>query len=285
MEIITGRTGTQHVKAVDDAEIYRTLLGDGDFVLSTGQKLNATMSGTNQVNIQNGTAIMQGRQCKIRPSEGFNGVSIDNGVTGYKRWDIVCLEYTIEDGIESADLIVVKGANSTTWTEPTVQYLDTSIDSGETHRMKLWGVRLDGINFDSLVDYRTILDTSPVNTMLDRMTAIEEQIKARIASLELLGRSVPQYTVTAHDVTFEYSSVLRRCRAIFDPPTGYTKENTDVYDLYLNGLRISRDDYDWNTAGGNNVDVTINFGTTSDPVPNSDTVYEDVTVIIWKAVE
>lgn len=284
MEIITGRTGIQHVKAIDDAEIYRTLLGDGDFVLSTGQKLNAQMSGTSQVNIQNGTAIMQGRQCKIRPSEGYNAVSIDNGVSGYKRWDVICIEYTIDDGIESADLIVVKGANSTSWVEPTVPYINGNIDSGETHRMKLWGVKLDGINFDSLVDYRTILDTSPVNTILDSMTAIEDQIEARIASLELLGRSVPQYTVTAHDVTFEYSSSLRRCRAIFGPPTGYTKENTDVYDLYLNGMRISRDDYEWSIAG-NNVDVTLNFGTTSDPVPNSDTVYEDVTVIIWKAVE
>lgn len=269
MEIITGRTGAQHVKAVDDAEIYRTLLGDGDFVLSTGQKLNATMSGTSQVNIQSGTAIMQGRQCKIRPLEGFNAVSIDNGVIGYKRWDVVCLEYTIKDGIESADLIVVKGANSTTWVEPTVQYLDTSIDSGETHRMKLWGVRLDGINFDSLVDYRTILDTSPVNTMLDSISGVEEQITTRINALEAVGRTAPQLYVEAVNVTTS-GTVLT-----LEKPAGYTYDITDTFVLYLNGLRCVPSSYTV-TASGSDIEIDVE---------GSDATYDEVLLEIWKAVE
>ena len=249
MHLITGRTGVQHVKAIDDAEIYRTLLGDGDFVLSTGAKLNAQMSGTTQVNIQNGTAIMQGRQCKIRQSEGFESVSIDNGITGYKRWDIICIEYTIEDGIENAELVVVKGANSTSWTEPTVQYENGSIDSGETHRMKLWGVRLDGINFESLVDYRTVLDTSPVNTLLDSMTAIEDQIEARINALELYGRTAPHMLAEATDITTT-DGVLTLTK-----PSGYTYENTDTFVLYLNGLRVMTSDY--SVTVGTNIEVNI----------------------------
>lgn len=271
MEIITGRTGIQHVKAVDDAEIYRTLLGDGDFVLSTGQKLKATMSGTSQVNIQYGTAIMQGRQCKIRRSEGFDTVPIDNGVNGYKRWDIICLEYKIDedDGIESADLIVVKGANSTTWTEPTVQYLDTSIDSGERHRMKLWGVRLDGINFNSFVDYRTILDTSPVNTMLDSISGVEEQITARINALEVFGRTAPHLYVEAVNVTTS-GTVLTLAK-----PAGYTYDTTDTFVLYLNGLRCVPSSYNV-TVSGNNIQVDVG---------GSGATYSEVLLEIWKAVE
>lgn len=267
MELITGRTGTQHVKAIDDAEIYRTLLGNGDFVLSTGTKLNAQMNGTTQVNIQNGTAIMQGRQCKIRQTEGFNSVSIDNGIAGYKRWDVICIEYTIEDGIENADLVVIKGANSTSWAEPTVQYTDTSIDAGETHRMKLWGVKLDGINFDSLVDYRTVLDTSPVNTILDSMSAIEDQIEARVSALEAYGRTAPHIVVEGTDVTTS-DGVLTLTK-----PSGYTYENTDTFVLYLNGLRIMTADYSV-TAPSN---IQVDIGT--------DGTYDEVILEIWKAVE
>ena len=267
MELITGRTGTQHVKAIDDAEIYRTLLGNGDFVLSTGQKLNAQMSGTSQVNIQYGTAIMQGRQCKIRQSEGYNSVSIDNGIAGYKRWDVICIEYTIEDDIESAELVVVKGANSTSWVEPTVQYTNGNIDAGETHRMKLWGVKLDGINFDSFVDYRTILDTSPVNTILDSMTAIEEQIEARVNALEAYGRTAPHIVVEGTNVTTS-SGVLTLTK-----PSGYTYENTDTFVLYLNGLRVMTTGYSVSVSSNIQVDI------------DTDGTYDEVVLEIWKAVE
>ena len=267
MELITGRTGTQHVKAIDDAEIYRTLLGNGDFVLSTGQKLNAQMSGTSQVNIQYGTAIMQGRQCKIRQSEGYNAVSIDNGIAGYKRWDVICIEYTIEDNIENAELVVVKGANSTSWVEPTVQYTDTSIDAGETHRMKLWGVKLDGINFDSLVDYRTVLNTSPVNTMLDTMTAIEEQIEARITALEAYAMTAPHVSAEGTNVTTT-DGVLTLSK-----PSGYTYENTDTFVLYLNGLRVMATDYSITVSSN----IEIDIGT--------DGTYAEVILEVWKAVE
>ena len=283
MEIITGRTGTQHVKATDDAEIYRTLLGDGDFVLSTGQKLNAQMSGTSQVNIQNGTAIMQGRQCKIRPSEGYNAVSIDNGVSGYKRWDVICIEYTIDDGIESADLIVVKGANSTAWVEPTVPYINGNIDSGETHRMKLWGVKLDGINFDSLVDYRTILDTSPVNTILDSMTAIENQIEARIASLEIMGKSVPQFIT---DSKYRQSAHAGEHIIYMNVPTGYTYDESDLIDVYTNGLVVKPSKIDSFTVGTDSFVSTpkLIITLTGDEF-TVDTAYSEVVVKIWKVVE
>lgn len=267
MELITGRTGVQHVKAIDDAEIYRTLLGDGDFVLSTGQKLNAQMSGTSQVNIQYGTAIMQGRQCKIRASEGYNAVSIDNGIAGYKRWDVICIEYTIEDGIESAELVVVKGANSTSWTEPTVQYTDGNIDAGQTHRMKLWGVRLDGINFDSLVDYRTVLDTSPVNTLLDNMDSIEEQIEARVNALEAYARTAPHAVAESTNVTTA-DGVLTLSK-----PSGYTYANTDTFVLYLNGLRVMTTGYSVSVSSNIQVDI------------DTDGTYDEVVLEIWKAVE
>lgn len=268
MQLITGRTGVQHVKAIDDAEIIRTLLGDGDYVLSTGQKMNAQMNGTNEIDIYHGTAIMQGRQVKIRSSEGYNAVSLDNGVTGYKRWDVVVIEYTKEDDIEDATLKVIKGANSTGYVEPTVPYINGSIDNGETHQMKLWGVRFDGINFDSLIDYRTVLDTSPVNVLLSSMTAIEEQIEARIASVENMAKTVPMFRVDGTDMTTVSNALT------FEKPTGYTYANTDGFMLWLNGLRILDDDYEVSSSGSNLV-VTL-------PNIDDEAYYDEIILDIWK---
>lgn len=280
MQLITGRTGVQHVKAVDDAEIYRTLLGDGDFILSTGAKMNAQMNGTNEIDIYNGTAIMQGRQVKIRPSEGYNAVSLDNGVTGYKRWDVVCIEYTKEDDIESAELVVIKGANSTNYVEPTVSGTSGSIDNGETHRMKLWGVKFNGINFDSLVDYRVILNTTPIQVALDTLNAYQDQLIARVESLEAMAKSVPQFDISIDELTqFDKDGDDLVCT--FDEPLGYTYENTDIFDLYLNGLRILPTQYTVEESSGDLVVTLVDWATGDNPP--SWVRYSEVYIRIWRA--
>ena len=158
MEIITGRTGEPHVYAADDAEIYKLFLGDGDFILTTGNKLRAEMNGVNQVRVYDGSLMMQGRLAKTRPSDGYDTLDLDVGVTGYKRVDLIVAEYnqtiethteeiegevvTVTDIIESVELKVVKGTpNQNSYVEPEIT--TGNIDQGQTHQMKLWAVRLD----------------------------------------------------------------------------------------------------------------------------------------------
>ena len=93
MELITGKTGAPHVYAADDAELYRLFLGDGAYVLPTGNKLNATMNGASSVRVFDGSIIMQGRLAKIRPTTGFDELSLAAGVVGQKRVDLVVAEY------------------------------------------------------------------------------------------------------------------------------------------------------------------------------------------------
>lgn len=168
LELITGRTGEQHVLAIDDAEIYRTLLGNGDFILSTGHKFEARMNGANKVDIYDGTAVIQGRQMKIR--SGYQEVETDGGVTGFRREDAIVLEYSKSGDIETAELKVVKGANNaSSYNPPALQ--QGNIDEGQVRQVRLWGVRYNGINFERLIDYRTILNTTPIQTALDMATS------------------------------------------------------------------------------------------------------------------
>lgn len=280
MQLITGRTGEQHVKAVDDAELHRTLLGDGDFVLTTGEKFNAKMNGTNELDIYSGTAIMQGRQAKIRPSEGYNAVRFDNGTVGYYRWDVVVIEYSQEAEIEKAELKVIKGVPSKTYVEPAIPGLSGVIDSGENHAMKLWGVRFNGINFDSLVDYRVILDTSPINVALDAVQSAEQEIWQRLNDLRGRGKSTPHFLVEETEISSAIVTVggdTSKGTFKVNKPAGYTYENTDVFELYLNGLLCRPSEYNVTEATDGKIQVDI--------LGSYLARYDEFILRIWKAVE
>lgn len=276
INLITGKTGEQHVLAIDDAEIYRTLLGNGDFVLVTGAKMNATMNGANKVDIASGTVIMQGRQIKIR--SGFVEVDTDGGVIGYKREDAIVIEYAKDnDGIESATLKVIKGANGANYARPSIT--TGNIDAGETHQMLLWSVRYDGLNFNSLVDHRAILDTTPIQTALDyaesAVANIQSYLSTQAALLEAeldrirgIAGVAPLTVVSASDLT--------SAAGVLIVPSSYTYTAGDVFVLYLNGLRVPAGDYSVSN-GTNALTVTLDYATS--------VTYDSVEIEVWRPEE
>ena len=263
MEIITGRTGEPHVYAADDAELYRLFLGDGDFLLTTGNQLNATMHGTTKVRIVDGSLIMQGRLAKIRPSDGYDELDLDIGTVGYKRVDLVVAEYKqttvteqveiegeivdVVDKFDSIELKIVKGTpNANQFVEPAIT--TGNIDDGETHQFKLWAVRLDGINFDSLVDYRVILDTTPIQTALSYATQSITQIRNQMSTL---SEDVYQYADDLMEgIAQGFRGVWRETVTVADASEpievevdNYTYSASDSFDVYLEGLRLTESEY------------------------------------------
>lgn len=302
MEIITGRTGQPHVYAADDAEIYKLFLGDGDFCLVTGNRLSATRSGTlaNTIVVSDGSIIMQGRLAKIRPTSGADLMQFDVGTTGYTRTDLIVAEYnqtitesqieqggevvTVRDIVESIELKVVKGTpvpygagGARTYTEPDL--VTGNIDSGETHQMKLWEIRIDGMDFNSLVDHRVFLNTTPIQSALSLATQSVAQIQAQMAALQ---SDIYDY---ADNLREGISSGFRGCwKAVVNVSDSssaisvtipsnnvyeageliaishYVYAESDVIEIYLEGLRLTSSEY--SVTGTNNVlSVTLSSGT------------------------
>ena len=268
MEIITGRTGEPHVYAADDAEIYRLFLGDGDFLLTTGNKLQASMNGTTQVRVYDGSLMMQGRLAKIRPSDGYDTLTLDIGTVGYKRVDLIVAEYKqtivteqkeiegeivdVVDKFDSVELKVVKGTpNANSYVEPAIT--TGNIDDGETHQVKLWAVQLDGINFNALVDYRVILDTTPIQTALSYARSSMAQIRAYVDELK---EEITQgfAGIWKKDVTVSDAS-----SAIAVSISGYEYQATDSFDVYLEGLRLT--DSEYTISYNNGLYVTLDAST------------------------
>lgn len=184
--IVTGRTGEAHVTAIDDASVNKMILGTSEFIFNYGQNLAAEMNGTNEIRVKYGYLMMQGRLAGIKASQGYEAIAIENGTVGYYREDLVVAEYyttteTSTDGSgnqitwtkEHIELKVVKGTpDATQYLVPAITTGD--IDSGAVHQMKLWGVKLNGINFDSLVDFRTVISDTALNIVTDAMANIPD---------------------------------------------------------------------------------------------------------------
>lgn len=281
MEIITGRTGTPHIYAADDAELYKLFLGNGDYLLMTGNKLSAQMNGTQEVRIYDGSIIMQGRLAKIRPTDGFDSVTLDNGVVGYRRVDLIVAEYNqttetrqeeiggeivnITDITESVTLKVVKGQNNASqYIEPTITTGD--IDNGETHQVPLWAVRFNGINNDGLIDRRpALLDTSPIQTAISIATNAISQIQAQMASLQ---SDIYEYADDLREgITQGFRGQWKNTITVSDASSpvavtisGYTYNASDIFDVYLNGLRLTEDEYSI-SGSASTVNVTLSADT------------------------
>lgn len=333
MEIITGRTGQPHVYAADDAEIYKLFLGDGDFVLQTGNKLALERVGSAvTVHIKDGSLIMQGRLAKIRNTDGYDELTLANCPTGWKRLDLIVAEYSSEtitrqieeegevisitDFIETVELKVVTGEPSQGIPQepPLMKGSDResqgngNIDRGETHRMKLWSVGLDGINtYSTPTDYRVFIpNAAPIQTALDYATANVARIQAMMDTLtgqvaqyseEVLDDvadfksdvnadlldfkgDVEDFETELNTSIYAYADTLRdgisqgfrgRWRAVANVtdsssaiavtmPLDYEYALGDVFEVYLEGLRLVNSEYSI-TGADNIVNVTLNSGT------------------------
>lgn len=149
MKIITGKTGENHVTADDDRSLYAGIFGENSYVLNIGQKLASTIVSANTIRIGSGDLVHNGTHARIAYGD-YEDVSIDNGTTGYYRKDLIVARYTKSAGIESMDLVVIKGTPSTT--DPVApEYYQNNILQGATiSDMPLYAVTLNGVNLESV---------------------------------------------------------------------------------------------------------------------------------------
>lgn len=333
MELITGKTGVPHVYAADDAELYRLFLGDGAYVLPTGNKLNATMNGASSVRVFDGSIIMQGRLAKIRPTTGFDELSLAAGVVGQKRVDLVVAEYhkeqeevidawivgdeplaidwlSLTDGgtafvpekgqlyklkntvgdfeadtmwrwvgnvyvrslvqeLEHCDTKIVQGSyNSSAYIEPEITTGD--IDKGQTHQVKLWAIRFDGINVDgNPIDYRTFLTDTPYNTLiataLQTKAQVDNMMSDLLTQIEDFAEDMSSQILTGkvlYTKTEKLSDIQTDNKLVFDlSGISYVEQAGDTIELYINGLKsnIIADNYTVSVA---NNEVTFTFADT-----------------------
>ena len=196
MEIVIGYQGKYHVTAGQVGRIMAGMAGSGTYVLETQNRLAATVVTANQVRVDTGDLVMQGRVATVETPETL---TIESGVTGQKRRDLIVARYTMEDStaVEGIELAVVKGT-PVSYGEPSdPEVSEGSILDGDSPvEVPLYRVTVDGLTPGTP---EALLDTVPsVDSLRDSVSQVEE--KTDLVSFIQKAKSV---AINAYSAGFE----------------------------------------------------------------------------------
>ncbi len=119
--LITGKGGTPHITSGDIGAMQAGVIGNGSYLLqgSDGTFPTVTMQDANHALIPVLNLVVEGRYARVTEAET---ATIESGMSGQNRNDLVCLKYTRNNqNIETAAIAVLKGTpNTGTAADPTV---------------------------------------------------------------------------------------------------------------------------------------------------------------------
>lgn len=164
-KIITAHTGTPHITADDVGALLKAAIGNNDYLLSdTPETFTAALLDNNTLQLSDAEVVLQGTHIRIQATDK---VTIEQGQNGMKRIDFVVCRYSKDDnGVESAEVAIVKGTPSASPSAPVVAQGD--IRNGATlHEMPLFRVEMEGFTVTSI---KNVCET--VNSLYMAMQSI-----------------------------------------------------------------------------------------------------------------
>lgn len=167
MEIIDGHAGKPHINGEDLTALNIGTFGEGDYVLSFGDGLEATMTTSNQVTIGTGALVHAGRRSVNLSAQSL---IVQSGTQGQKRNDLVVSRYSAvpsgSDTIESEDLVVIKGTP--------VSYGEAADPEITDNDMPLWRIPIDGITPGTPVQLFEVM--KPMSELWDSVSQVAHPI-------------------------------------------------------------------------------------------------------------
>ena len=220
MDIITGYLGEPHVTSDQDRDINIGIVGDGSYVMPTGQRIAAEVSNNNEIRIRDGLIIHQGCAASIKKNT-YDSVTITNGSQGMKRIDLIVARYQreVETNKETITLVVIQGTPAES--DPAVpEHIEGDIQAGDSVAdMPLYQVVIDGLNI------------TEVKKVFEEITSLKE-LNSKISNIgEELTYSENGWTLTYRDVGsgFLYITAARTANKV-DSGATYT----EIYNLPFN---------------------------------------------------
>ena len=189
LHLVTGYAGVEHVTANDDASLHAAILGNGEFVLERGNQFAASILTNNQVRIDDGDLMMQGRHIRLKENT-YIEVNFDKGSQGYKRNDLIVARYTKDSStdVETAEFVVLKGTpTETDPADPEYTHGDILTEGALLNEMPLYRVPFDGLNMQPLEALFTVVSTMETQAIELRgktEKAIEEMKETVVDNLD-----------------------------------------------------------------------------------------------------
>ena len=183
MELVTGRSGEDHISSADIASMLRGVYNDVDVVLPIDDELSLTVLSANSAQVGKGGCMLQGHFARVETAEQL---VIESGAPGYNRNDLIVARYTLgDDNIQAVYLAVIKGtAVAGDASDPS--YAEGVIDDGDTLvEFPLWRIPITGVNVG---DPERIMPT--VDTLQDQISTLRDSVSNIVQSLAVTKGSI-----------------------------------------------------------------------------------------------
>ncbi|MCQ2499750.1 MAG: hypothetical protein MJ117_00215 [Lachnospiraceae bacterium] len=119
VHLITGYAGAGHVTSADAGRFNAGVCGTSKYVMCTGTQFAYTIKSNNEIEIESGDLVNQGRHVSI-PQNSTEIAILQNGAQNRVRTDAIVIRYekNAGSGVETASLVVIKGTDVTSGSEP-----------------------------------------------------------------------------------------------------------------------------------------------------------------------
>ena len=110
MKIVSGKTGTPHVTSEQFRQIIDGTVGQGSYILTSGENLEPELASNNMLKIRGGMMSHHGNISCVDLNT-YDEVTLTNGSQGVKRIDLIVNRYTRNDetGLEKNEWVVIIG--------------------------------------------------------------------------------------------------------------------------------------------------------------------------------
>ena len=178
LSLVTGYAGKPHVKSSQDGAFNAAVYGTGKYVFDIGNQFTHEIISNNIVRVKDGYALNQGRFMGMETGD-YEDVTIDNGLQGVKRSDLIVMRYTLnpDTGIETSELVVIKGTSGDVYSDP--ESIEGNILNGASEDdFLLYRVKIDGINIVAVEPLFTVSSSAMmmINTVEKKVDDTKDSV-------------------------------------------------------------------------------------------------------------
>ena len=206
-EVLDVRIGDEHITPEQIMDVNIGTYGPGDYVIPTGKKFEAQLISNNTVRVFDGVMVYNGVRDVIAVNN-YHDVAIENGSQGMNRNDIIVRHFSKSEETQfgEAEFQVIKGTPASgDATDPSVS--ETNLRDGDlTHDMKLYRVRLEGLN---------VVGLDPLFEELPSIPDLKEDVKSLNGKIEDMSKKQPveiSHVITGNGTNAYYPFTLSDVR-------------------------------------------------------------------------